>query len=104
MLRKWLLRKELSELKSAIDRYERVEAAQEFLIEQGRQYVQFQINNPDFKIKIPRSIMGHGYQFAADHLKVKDQQWRRTKDHEDRKLLNRLNKEGRLARSKENNT
>ena len=46
------------------------------MIEQGKHYVQYQLNNPKRDSKgVPYSLMGHGLQLAAKHLGIADKHW-----------------------------
>lgn len=89
MIKRWLFKKDIADVDRMLKKLESVEAMYGFFIEQGRKTTQYQINNPDRPI--PRTLMGHGLQIGADHLRVLDKQWQRAYAHETRQLMEKLN-------------
>ena len=57
-----------------IERVERIELANEFFIRKGVEVCQYQVNNPKQR-SMPRTLVGHGLQLAAEHLGIKSGKW-----------------------------
>lgn len=99
-IRKYILKPEIEALEKALKRIERLEAANEFFIAQGKRFVQYQINNPESK-SVPSTLMGHGLQLGADHLGLTSKQWAKSYRAETKAVLAKLNKDGKIARHME---
>ena len=84
---------EISSLEKMLIKLEQTYTSNKFLIEQGKKYVQMQVNNPKAK-NVSRSLMGNGLVHGAKQLGVSEKYLDRQIRHEMRvsdKTLKDLN-------------
>jgi hypothetical protein len=86
ILKRWLFSNDIAELHRLIRKAEQLSVSNDFLIKQGVRYCQYQINDTKSKT-VPRSLIGHGIQTAANHLNCKSLQWEREWKHEQEKFM-----------------
>ena len=86
---RWLFLKEYEEIQNTIKYCDSLPDSDKFFIDQGKRFVQFQLNNKNKKT-VPYSLMGHGFVTASKYLEINSKKEERLLTHQFRRDIQRM--------------